>query len=566
MTHRFPLAAIAVGVSLLSGPALAAATPDATAPPERFAAGPFLAGQLAGELGDVGVAATAFQRALAEDPGNPVIEQQAFLSALLAGRPEAVGLARTQIASGDAAAILVLGDADAQAGRWDQAVARFASLPQQGPARILKPLLVAWAQYGGGHADLALATLQPFTTTGSIRGVYALHAAMIADLSERQPEARRLYGLARTSYPALNLDLGRELASFAARDGDLDGARHTLDQTAAPSPELMLALPGLRRDVAQRQIRTPLDGMAEVYLALAATERGADRTEFASILLRLALDVRPDFTPAHLLAAEVQTQAGRIDAALAELDKIPATDPLAPLVDLRRANLLLDAGRSEAALTVANRLVAQAPTRPEVFVLQGNVLRAAKRPADAVPAFQRAIELVGAPVAANWPLFYDLGIAQDEADQWPAAQASFQHALFLSPDQPQVLNYLGYAWTERSQDLARAKAMVQRAVAQDPDDGAFVDSLGWVELRQGDVAEAVKQLERACELDSEDATINGHLGDAYKAAGRLREAAFQWQRALTLNPEPKDAAHYRDGLRSLPSADVPAVTPAATPG
>jgi len=569
MTHRFHLAAVAVGVSLLSGHAVAAVpdpVPTSTmAPPHRFAAGPFLAGQLAGELGDVGVAASEFQRALSEDPGNPEIQQQAFLSALLAGRPEAVTLASTQLASGNAAAILVLAGADAQAGRWDQAVARFGSLPHEGATRILQPLLVAWAQYGGGHPDLALATLQPFTTQGAIRGVYALHAALIADLSERQPEARRLFALARTTYPALNLDLGRELASFSARSGDLDGARRTLEQMASPSPELMLALPGLQRAVAQRQIRNPLDGMAETYLALAATERGEDRTDFASTLLRLALDLRPDFAPAHLLAAEIQAQAGRTDAALAELDAIPAVDPLALMVDLRRANLLLNANRIGAALVVANRLVAQAPTRPEVFVLQGDVLRADKRPADAVLAFQRATELVGTPTAANWPLFYDLGIAQDEADQWPAAQASFQHALTLSPDQPQVLNYLGYAWTERGQDLAHAITMVRRAVAQDPDDGAFVDSLGWIELRQGNVAEAIRQLERACELDSEDATINGHLGDAYKAAGRLREAAFQWQRALTLNPEPKDAAHYREGLRALPSADVPPVGPPAGP-
>ena len=144
--------------------------------------------------------------------------------------------------------------------------------------------------------------------------------------------------------------------------------------------------------------------------------------------------------------------------------------------------------------------------------------------------------------------------AAERARDWARAEADFLRALELFPDQPFVLNYLGYSWTEQGRNLPRARQMIERAAAAQPNDGAILDSLGWVQLRQGDVQGAVKQLERAIELDSNDPTITSHLGDAYWAAGRKLEAQFQWRRALTLKPDPDDIvkleAKLRDGLKT----------------
>ena len=141
-----------------------------------------------------------------------------------------------------------------------------------------------------------------------------------------------------------------------------------------------------------------------------------------------------------------------------------------------------------------------------------------------------------------WLLYYSRGIAYDRSHQWPAAQADFEHALALAPDQPAVLNYLGYSWADADTHLAEARQMIDKAMQQRPNDGAIIDSLGWVLLREGDAKAAVSTLERAVELEPQDSTINGHLGDAYWAAGRKLEATYQWRRALTLNPEPGDVA------------------------
>jgi Flp pilus assembly protein TadD len=220
-------------------------------------------------------------------------------------------------------------------------------------------------------------------------------------------------------------------------------------------------------------------------------------------------------------------------------------------VQLRRAALTEQLGNTDDALRQLDQLARLYPDRPEPLTLKADILRSKRRFADAVTAYDEAVARIPHPTDANWPLFYDRGIALDRAHQWPRAEADFLHALELSPDQPYVLNYLGYSWTEQGRNLARAKQMIERAVQERPNDGSIVDSLGWVALRQGDVPAAVHQLERAVELDSEDATVNGHLGDAYWAAGRKLEAQFQWRRALNLNPEPDDVpkleAKLRDG-------------------
>jgi Flp pilus assembly protein TadD len=168
------------------------------------------------------------------------------------------------------------------------------------------------------------------------------------------------------------------------------------------------------------------------------------------------------------------------------------------------------------------------------------------------------------PQRSDWVLFYERGIALERSQRWERAEADFLKALELAPDESYVMNYLGYSWTEQGRNLQRAKAMIERAAEKRPNDGAIIDSLGWVVLRLGDVQGAVRLLERAAELQPSDATINLHLGDAYWASGRKLQAQFQWRRALQLNPEPDDVPKLQTKLResevalgNLPVAATP---------
>lgn len=563
MQHaRFRRLRPALLVPLLAGALAApAAAQDAGRPGRAGRFGAFLDARFALSVRDMDTATDGFLRALAADPADAGVRREAFLASVLAGRPEAARLASEL--PGDPAAILMLGDRDAKAGRWDAAASRFAALPASGPTGLLRPLLVAWAQAGARRTDAALATLQ--AQGAGHAGVFVLHAALIADLAGRRPEAARLYRAATAAYGTPSLRLAQMLGSFQARNGHPDEARRTLDAAIGPGDDLALSAAAMEQGAGRRVVSTPLDGIAEAFLALAGTLQGGDGDALSQLLLSLALDVRPDLTPARLLLADALEVGRHEEAALATLSPVPASDPLIAVARLRRAGLVARLGRTEDALRDLAALAAEHPDRPEPWTAAGNVLRAKNRYAEAADAYAAAIARVPHPVAGDWTLFYQRAVARDRAGQWPGAEADLQRALELQPDQPLVLNYLGYAWAEQGRNLPSARRMVERAVELRPNDGAVVDSLGWVLLRQGDPAGAVRNLERAVELQPEDPTINAHLGDAYWEVGRRREAEFQWRLALVLRPEPAEAARIEARLRAPDVAAAPATAEHRTP-
>lgn len=526
----------------------------------KGAFGDYLIGRLAVQQGDLDIAADRLKSALDEDAGIAEVANQAFVAAVLAGHPDAARLAMG--VTGNTVAQLVLADRDAKNENWEQAEARFAALPQQGLTQVLRPLLIAWAQQGAGRTTAALAGLQPVLEEQRFRGVMALHAALIADLGGFLPDAARLYAVARAEYGSLNLRFGQILASWQARQGNLEEARGIVRDMVGTNGDIALAREALERDVENRPVRNATDGIAEAYLAMAATLRQQNASDSAQVMLRLALDVREDFTAARLLLADIQ-DAGKQGAAAAQtLAGVPPSDPLAVVVALRRASLLDGMGQEDEATRMLEDLAQQYPDRPEPLIQIGDSLRRRNRFHEAAAAYDRAVARIGTPSRANWPLFYERGVSFERDGQWAKAQSDFEYALQLAPEQPNVLNYLGYAWVERGHEVERARQMIERAVEQRPNDGAFIDSLGWVQLRQGDTAGALKSLDRAVELQPEDPVINAHFGDALEAVGRRREAEFQWRRALNLNPEPDDRARIE---RKLRDAETAPATQAANP-
>ncbi len=544
--------AVLLALTMLSACAAANPSSDPAAAPNVAQIsglyGAFLGGQFAMAQADPTQAATEYLRALAVDPTNPELIQQAFIACAISGRQEAVQLAR-QLPDNQAAQLL-LGDFDARAGNWKAAEQRFRALPRQGLTQLLQPLLVAWAQAGQGRSEAALATLRPLIEGQRFRGAYSLHAAMIYDLAGNKAEASHYYRLAQTEFPGLDLRLAQILASWDARDGSPAEAMRILAQAAQDTPYLAIALPALIKDTDKRVVLRATDGMAEAYLALAGALRQQDAGDFAMLLLRFALDLRPDLTSARLMAAEILANEQHPDFALQMLAPVPDSDPLGAPVRLQRAMLTNQLGHTDDALRELTRLAHDYPDSPLPQAQIGDIQRINQHYPEAIAAYNKAIGLLQGTGASDWVLYYSRGIAYDRNHQWPKAQADFEQALKISPDQPAVLNYLGYSWADAGQHLPEAREMIDKAVQARPNDGAIVDSLGWVMLRQGNTRDAVKTLERAVELEPQDPTINGHLGDAYWTAGRKLEATYQWRRALTLHPEPEDAAKLEAKLNT----------------
>jgi Flp pilus assembly protein TadD len=514
-----------------------------------------LVGHVAELRADPAVAAGAFDKALAVRPNDPGLMQQAFVASLLDGRSAAAESLARQLPDNQIAQLLLVNQ-DVRAGRWAAAETRLHAMPREGLTQLLQPLILAWNQAGDGQIDAALATLQPLIDGQQFRGLFALHAAMIADLANRTAVATKLYRIADAAMPDLNLRLAQILASWQTRAGQPAEAARTLADFADASPNMAIVLPQLLAATEQRPVRGPADGIAEAYLALAAALRGDDSSDLAMIMLRLALDLRPDFPAARLVGAEILSDGGHNPEALRMLSGISDHDPLDAVIVMRRAALIAQVGHMAEALDDLDRLAAQFPDSPLPAIEQGDIYIAEHNYQQAAAAYSRAVDRMRPVRRSDWPVFYQRGIAYDQSHEWPHAEADFRHALSLAPNQPSVLNYLGYTWATKGEHLAEARQMLQKAAAGRPTDGAIVDSLGFVMLRQGEVSEAVATLQRAVELEPEDSTINMHLGDAYAAAGRKLEARYQWRRALTLNPTPDDATKLEAKLQLPKSGAV----------
>ena len=163
-----------------------------------------------------------------------------------------------------------------------------------------------------------------------------------------------------------------------------------------------------------------------------------------------------------------------------------------------------------------------------------DALRVHKRYREAVQAYDLTENR--SSTALDWRLLYSRGIALERMNDWKRAEQDLLNALRLKPDQPYILNYLGYSWIDRGMNLEGAKSMIEKAVSIRPNDGFIIDSLGWAFFQLGKYNQAVKYLEKAASLEPEDPVINDHLGDAYWLTNRRLEARFQWLRSLSQNP------------------------------
>ena len=512
-------------------------------PPGDRAYGAFLSARYAAAQHDPLRASEYYTQALRIDPGNPQLIDEGFLTALLAGSQEAAVLA-TQVPANTLADML-RGNEAAQSGHYAAASQIYAQLPQDDVIGLIRPLLLAWSAFGTGNVQAALSELEPDYASGVFSPVYVLNGALMADAAHDDADAARLYN--QVADGPTNLRLATILASWHMRQHQPELAAQDLAALVAAHPSLRIALPQLQAQLDKPVIDTATQGLAEAYLTLAGSLNEPSQAFLRTTLLRFALQLRPDLTPARLLLAA--TQLGnpgatptpqQLQNALATLQPVAPDDPLYGPVVAQQARLLAALNRPAEAVALLDKLIAEVPNDPGLLASAGEIWRNANQPAKALPYYNRALATLGTPApAAAWSLYFDRGICEDQLGNWAAAEPDIRKALALSPDQPYVLNYLGYSWALRGEHLDQAQAMLRRAVSLDPDDGAVLDSLGFADLRLHLTSDAVAVLIQAVELDPDDAEVNAHLADAFWQAGEKLQADYQWQRALSLQPDAK---------------------------
>ncbi|MGA7456381.1 MAG: tetratricopeptide repeat protein [Methyloceanibacter sp.] len=505
--------------------------------------GNYLSGRLARGDHDTIAAADFYSKALAEDPANEIILEQTFLlEAASADWNRAVELAKDLVKAEPAHRIarFLLGIDAFKKGNFKEADEHFAAARQGPIADLTSTLARAWVQEADGKPDEAFATLDSLSDADWAQFYQRYHRALIADIAGTHDVARQAYAQAFKKNPS-TLRVADAYARHAVNNNNRKLAKQTLKSHIAKSSGHPLS-ESLLAEIEQGKtppllVATPNDGLAEVFYGIGDALAGEGGLDMGIIFLQFSLYLKPDAPLAYAALAEAYESAKKYDLEMQALDQIKPDSPLWPNAQIQKAFALNSMERIDESKALLEDLTAKDSKDVRPLDALGNILRAHERYGEAREYYTRALKLIPKPSKDNWTLYYSRGVCNERMKDWPAAEADFKEALALSPEESLVLNYLGYSWVDQGQNLKQAMDYIRKAVKLKPDDGYYVDSLGWAYFRLGNLAAAVENLERAVELKPDDPIINDHLGDAYWKVGRTLEAKYQWAQALTLKPE-----------------------------
>lgn len=537
--------------SLFAAALLAVALPSAAS--ADGLAGSYLAARAAAIAGDHAQSAAYFDLALQYDPGNArLISSSVFAHASLGEWEQAAEVAQAlpEDADGQELVTLVEFVRFVTLGEFQAAIDMIEA--GEGPGPLADDLTRAWLTFGLGNMSGAVETFEALAAERGLEELAALHLAL----------ARAAVGDFEAAHEILSGNTGIDISNTervvrarAVVMLQLDMRAEALDlldgyTQAVPDPGLLdlQARIGSGEDVAYDFVITAQDGVAEVFFTVAQLLSGDRNTTLPLLMAQAARGIDPDHSDAVVLAGELMAGTEQFALAADTYAAVPEDDPNYIEAQMGRAGALEELGQQEEAVGILQVLSDERPDLASVHAAYADILRRAERFEEAIVAYSSVLELVDTDLPRYWFIYYARAISYHQTDNWDPAEADFRRALELNPEQPNVLNYLGYSLVEQRRSFDEALGMIQRAVAAQPESGFIVDSLGWVYYRLGRFEEAVAPMERAVELEANDPIVNDHLGDVYWVNGRFREAEFQWHRALSFGPDEEDAIRIRRKL------------------
>lgn len=547
-------------------------------------AGAYLAAFTADSDGDYKNAIDLYQIALEFEPDNIRLQERLMINLFLNGDfDEGVSLARTL--KKDAAVERVTTIAMALDAIRD---GKFATarkiLVYKGPNdldRMMNNLLTAWADFGEGKKKQALETVSSLSGPDWFTIFRNYHAGVMAMLSGDNDKARQFLSDAVTDKQggAAAQDVFiRSVIALAELEQSMGEKQKALDAVASGEALTGTYAPfqALRAAIEKGEKLTPdvknaTEGASAVLFSVGSALNQSvsgnpgmreSAQEVVSFYLNAALALAPQSADTIILLGNVADDVGKPERAIEFYKRVAPESPMYRVSELRLGLDLSITGHNKEAAEHLKALIAKDPADFRPYLALGSVYRDQDDYASMAANFDDAVKAIGpSPSRAHWAIFYQRGIAYERLKKWPEAEPNFKKALELFPDQPQVLNYLGYSWIDMNIHLDEGMAMIKKAVELRPDDGYIVDSLGWAYYRTGQYEDAVRELQHAVELKESDATINDHYGDALWRVGRKLEATFQWKRALIAKPEPELEAQIKTKLEAgLP--DLNGKTPA----
>ena len=465
---------------------------------------------------------------------NATITRKALAEAISAGEMDlALRLARRlpQAKLPIDARLLLVAD-ELRRGRSDRAIGWLAGPLDEGSLSFITPLLTAWNSAERRDLAGALATLEAIPRAALLNPFRDENAAFILlkfrRAQEAEPFARRAIGSAGAREARLRLALADGFLAAGDRPRALAMVQEMGTETGAARRRIEA---GKRTGQA---IDEPAKAYAELLLGMAVDLNRLDNRALPIAMVQVARYADPRNAAGAVLLALLLDGRGRVAEALEILNTVKASDPLAPQARDTAARILVDEKRFDEALRLARSGAFGANATVSDMARLGDVYAGMKRYNDAADAYSRAVAMARAQGMKSelWPLYLLQASALEDADRWPETKQALHSALALAPEEPLVLNFLGYAKLERGEDLDAAEAMIRKASALAPDDASITDSLGWALYKRGRFAAAIETLQRAAAKDPGQPEIHEHLGDALYASGRRYEARFAWNAAL----------------------------------
>ncbi|MCB1531879.1 MAG: tetratricopeptide repeat protein [Alphaproteobacteria bacterium] len=494
--------------------------------------GDYLASQFAQRHHDWGNALKFMDPLLEATPDDTQLINKAMVLAMGSGETEtAIALAHKLLGiegeQENSLALLFVALEHFKNKDYQTALSFIEAMPEGSLSDFILPLLESWAQAALGKHD-----------TQNLGGntIHIHHAILIAAYLG---ETDNIEGLLQQSLGASGLSLQdlERIADSYAYIGKTEIALELYTKLFEEWPEnrpLAHKIDSLKNGEAISYIEgvdSPEEGVASALYDTARLLFQEQSDESARVFAHMALYLNPDLPDAQLLLGYITARNNQLEEAIHYYQAVQPDDEKYEESRRMAADLLESAQHIDDAISELDDLVKNYGDL-EALIQIGDIHRRSENFDKAVSTYNKAAQKLGSTIPREyWQLYYVRGMSYERLGEWDKAEADLTTALEYQPENPLILNYLGYAWADQGVHLQKSLELIRKAAALRPTDGYIIDSLGWVLYRMGQYPEAVPHLEKAVELLPYDPVINDHLGDAYWQVGRKLEARFQWVRA-----------------------------------
>ena len=432
--------------------------------------------------------------------------------------------------------------ADIKEKKINSALTRLKKIEKSSYERFSVPIIEAWLiAVEKKNLRKAKQKLNELEKDFSINGLRNFNLALIHEFFNKNDEALMYYQKSINAFTQPSYRLVEISANAFERNGNFDKAKEIYIKFLSSSNDNLLIENSLKRienkEKPNKLIINLNDAIAELFSTIASSFRSDFTNNFSVIYSYFSLYLKKDFEVAQLYLAELLENDNKYEEANILYEKIKPSSSFYWHSKLKKARNLELLGNNKKSILILEEMSNEKKDRYDSLKLLGDIYRNYDKYGEAIKFYNEAVMRIKKISSEHWDLLYSRGMAYERNNQWKLAEKDFLKILELRPDQPDVLNYLGYSWIEQDINLDQAKKLILKAVNLKPRDPYITDSLGWAYYNLKEYKKAVEELERAVSLKPTDPIINDHLGDAYLKVNRELEALYQWEKAIQFNPE-----------------------------